>query len=690
VIAGAMIADPLLAALERLDRRLAAAVAAAEAAYGHGPGVDPYRGLYVAPADLDRLLAQTPGAPPFTTADAVGPWPDAGEDDHFARLAAALGLGAFELDVVLIALAPELDLRYERLYAYLQDDVTRRRPTVDLTLNLLCPSAADKLGRRACFTPEAPLLRHGLLRVVADAAHPDAPLLARAVVLEPQVVRWLLGRPGLDPRLAAGAELARPALPGGDGPLDPVREAGLVRLVRDARAAGQGLVLVFAGPAGSGKRLAAARLAAATDMSLLTVDLDRLASGVEDPLRTAATAARLHDAVLYLRGGADRETELRPVIAGLHERGGIAVLAGPRPLAGATAVVAFPPSDLAARRRCWRDALASAGLATDAGAVDALTARFRLGPDETAAAVALATGLARARQAAPGLDDLLAGARACATRDLGALARPVSPAHGWSDLVLPEDSLTQLRELCGRVAAGPRVLGEWGFGARPATGRGVTALFAGPSGTGKTMAAQVVAGELGLALYRIDLAGVVSKYIGETEKNLDRVFTATEGGGTILFFDEADALFGRRSEVRDSHDRYANLEISYLLQKMEEYEGVAILATNLRQNLDEAFVRRLAFTVHFPFPDEPSRRRLWAGVWPADTPLGPDVDLALLARRFKLSGGAIRNTALAAAFLAAADGGVVTMAHLLHAVRREEQKLGRAVGWNAGTVEASS
>jgi SpoVK/Ycf46/Vps4 family AAA+-type ATPase len=216
-----------------------------------------------------------------------------------------------------------------------------------------------------------------------------------------------------------------------------------------------------------------------------------------------------------------------------------------------------------------------------------------------------------------------------------------------------------------------------GFGAKLSTGKGVNALFAGPSGTGKTMAAGILANELGLDLYKIDLSQVVSKYIGETEKNLDAIFTGAENSNIILFFDEADALFGKRSEVRDSHDRYANIEISYLLQKMEDYEGVAILATNLRQNLDEAFVRRLAFSIHFPFPDEADRRRIWDGIWPDGISLAKDVDLDLLARQFKLSGGNIKNIALAAAFLAAADGGIVNMSHLLHATRREFQKLGK-------------
>ena len=201
-------------------------------------------------------------------------------------------------------------------------------------------------------------------------------------------------------------------------------------------------------------------------------------------------------------------------------------------------------------------------------------------------------------------------------------------------------------------------------------------LFAGPPGTGKTMSAQIIAAELGLDLYKIDLSTIISKYIGETEKNLERIFTEAESSNAILFFDEADALFGKRSEVRDSHDRYANVEISYLLQRMEAYNGVTILATNLRANLDEAFTRRLQFAVDFPFPEEADRLRIWQGLFPPQMPRA-DLDLPLLARRYKLAGGNIRNIILSAAYLASANGGVVTMEHLLHGTRRELQKMGR-------------
>ena len=228
------------------------------------------------------------------------------------------------------------------------------------------------------------------------------------------------------------------------------------------------------------------------------------------------------------------------------------------------------------------------------------------------------------------------------------------PVWGWNDIVVGDDVRRQLRELASQVEHRGRVYEPWGFGTKLGRGRGITALFAGPSGTGKTMAAEILARHLRLDLQRIDLAGVVSKYIGETEKNLRRVFDAAEASGAILFFDEADALFGTRTEVRDSHDRYANLEINYLLQRMEDYAGLAILATNRRSALDGAFVRRLRFIVEFPFPGGGDRRRIWERVFPAVAELDA-LDFGFLSR-LEISGGNIRSIAINAAFLAAADG----------------------------------
>jgi SpoVK/Ycf46/Vps4 family AAA+-type ATPase len=257
------------------------------------------------------------------------------------------------------------------------------------------------------------------------------------------------------------------------------------------------------------------------------------------------------------------------------------------------------------------------------------------------------------------------------------LARRIEPAYDWQDIVVAEDVLGQLRELADQVEQRSRVYERWGFGTKLGRGRGITALFAGPSGTGKTMASEILARHLRLDLQRIDLAGVVSKYIGETEKNLRRVFDAAEASGAILLFDEADALFGTRTEVRDSHDRYANLEINYLLQRMEDYAGLAILATNRRAALDTAFLRRLRFVIEFPFPGADERRRIWESVFPPAA-AQDDIDHGALSR-LELSGGNIRTIALNGAFLAAADDCPIGMSHLMRAAAREYTKLGQPV-----------
>jgi AAA+ superfamily predicted ATPase len=272
---------------------------------------------------------------------------------------------------------------------------------------------------------------------------------------------------------------------------------------------------------------------------------------------------------------------------------------------------------------------------------------------------------------------LAAAARRQGSAALVGVAQLVEQPFDWGDLVLPADRLQRLRALSDRIRHRALVHDAWGFAAKLGPARGVAALFTGPSGTGKTMAAGVLAADLGLELYRVDLSVVLSKYIGETEKNLARVFAAAEAVDAVLFFDEADALFGKRTEVRDAHDRYANLEVAYLLQRIEEHDGVVVLATNLRKNVDEAFLRRLQFVVEFPMPDRDHRRLIWEQVWPAAAPLDPALDLDLLADRFELSGGSIRNVAVEAAFAAAAGGSAIGPEHVRSALRNEHLKLGR-------------
>jgi SpoVK/Ycf46/Vps4 family AAA+-type ATPase len=312
----------------------------------------------------------------------------------------------------------------------------------------------------------------------------------------------------------------------------------------------------------------------------------------------------------------------------------------------------------------------------------ALANTFRLSGGQIHDAATTARNLARTRDPhAPQItrDDLHVACRLQSNRKLAELAQQITPHYTWDDIVLPSEQMEQLHAIAHHVQYRALVYDAWGFERKLAMGKGLNVLFSGPPGTGKTMAADVVAHTLGLDLYKIDLSGIISKYIGETEKNLARIFGEARSSNAILFFDEADALFGKRTAVKDAHDRYANVEISYLLQKMEEYEGVVILATNLRKNMDEAFVRRLHFTVEFPMPGVDDRRRIWQQIWPAAAPRDPDLDLEFMAQQIELAGGAIRNIALASAFLAAADGGVVTMQHLIRATQREYQKMGKVL-----------
>jgi len=432
------------------------------------------------------------------------------------------------------------------------------------------------------------------------------------------------------------------------------------------------------------------------ETKLLTARADHLLErpNARELSRLLLREAQLHNAVLYVSGLDDaRELESpmrrQDFLETLSQHRGITILAGKKrwaPLPGAAlAVQPIPFNVLNFAESCswWSAELARHGLTLEKASLELLAARFRLtaGQIRTALAGAMLESEWRGagQVSAPelSLDDLCSAARAQCGHDLGRLANKIEPRYGWDDIILPPDPLEHLREICAQAAYRTVVYGDWGFDRKLSLGKGLNVLFTGSSGTGKTMAAEVLARELRLDLYRIDLSQVVSKYIGESEKNLDRIFTAAENSNAILFFDEADALFGKRSEVRDSHDRYANVEISYLLQKMEEYQGISILATNLRQNIDDAFMRRLQAVVEFPFPDEEYRARIWKNVFPAQAPIAPEVDFKALAHEVQLAGGNIKNMALTAAFYAAAEGGVVCMEHLIQASHREHQKIGR-------------
>jgi Winged helix domain, variant/ATPase family associated with various cellular activities (AAA) len=630
---------------------------------------DPFRGLYLSAdgaAELLRpnleLVEPAVGAERLAAVEHAA---DAsGVPVRLRTMAQAFGLEPLDLDLLLVALAPDLDARFERLYGYLQDDVTRRRASVGLALELVGVRAAVAAGRDR-FSARSPLVGGGLVLVEEH----ERPFLTRPLRVPDRVTRHLLGGTDLDPVLVSLLAIPRACRVG-----DP---AQLARVM----AAGPRLCYLRERPDGAGRALAAASFALLGKRTL-ALDFERLGS-TEDAEALALAAfreARLQDAGL-VAGPVDRLFELGvPAVRLFAENDWMTVLTGSRTWDPAWSrsvplVLEVPSPAGSERGQMWADSLnGDADLGNDVGR---LTVQFRLGPEQ----IARAADSARIQSVLAGrpLDAtaLQQGARAQNTVGLERLARRIEPAVGWESLVLPFDTMDQLHELTARVRHRSRVLDEWEMRSGSARGRGITALFAGESGTGKTLAAEVLARELGLDLYTIDLATVVDKYIGETEKNLDRIFAEADYVNGVLFFDEADALFGKRSDVQDAHDRYANVEVAYLLQRMETFDGIAILATNLRANLDDAFARRLDAIIEFPVPDEAQRRLLWDLCLGARLPRAEDIDLDFCARAFELSGGNIRNVAIAAAYRAAEEDRAVAMADLIHGTRREYGKLGR-------------
>jgi AAA+ superfamily predicted ATPase len=645
---------------------------------------DEFRGLYIADTHVDALLA---GVAPETDDELRGldglieqvrRENAAREHDGLPlpRLCRTLGLGAFERDVVLLALAPEVALRWETIYAYVQNDVTKRRPTVELALDLFCRSPHEGFARRCAFAADAPLRASGAVRLLGDGQEPERTRLGRFLALDEHVADFLLAQGRT--QVAGRGRLLVPALTlGGLVVSDRLRG----RLAAACPLVAAGLPLVLTGPAGAGKEALAEAVAVELGRPLLRVYATDVLAGDPEPGGALGRDARLHGAVVHVvRAEALLDVASRPKATALLdalERAEVPLVltstVGWDPalkvFGGRIVSVEVDPPAHHARRDLWRCALDGDAAGVD---LDAIAGRFRLGPARIRDAA-----LEAARGAPPTTRSVLAAARAQSGQELRGLAERVEPLYGWDDIVLPRRPLQALRDACTSVRLRHVVYEQWGFEHRVAYGTGVNILFSGPSGTGKTMATQIVARDLDLDVFKIDLSTVVSKYIGETEQNLRRIFLAARASNAILFFDEADALFGKRSEVQSAHDRYANIEVAYLLQQMEEYDGVVILATNLSKAIDEAFARRMDHTIEFPFPDEEHRERIWRIVFPAEAPVADDVDVGFLARRFELSGGNIRNVALAAAFRAADAGRPVAMEDLIVGTLRELEKLGR-------------
>lgn len=656
---------------------------------GSDPSSDPWPGLVVSDAKVERLLQMGVPLPDVLDGNRsahAGPDDDAdkllsdveqeadaaeaaGQRLRLRTLQRRFGVDELSLDVFVAALAPELDRRFEQLYGYLNDDVTRRRVTIGVALELV-GLPLSSVASREILGPGSPLVRCGLVTLEGG----DRPWPGRELLVPDRVAAWCLGFDEPDPDVVDVLEIATDPEPGTE---PPEVAAALGRWLAEHG----GIVYLREAPGASGRWLGAMTWSAA-GYPALVCHLDRLPPGrAVDVAADAAREAALHDAGL-VAGPIDAvEGPPAAVVDALLRVPGGVILHGRAPWDASWSRVTpvvwqvpVPrPEELAPH---WSHALSGAPLAASLDAISA-TAQFRLSPEQVRRAAAVARSRAELTGAVIDAEALRAGAREHNNPGLERLAQRIEPAVGWTDLVVTESVGAHLQEIAARARHRNLVLGQWRMRPGGRRGQGVIALFCGVSGTGKTMSAEVLAGELGIDLYVVDLSSVIDKYVGETEKNLERVFSEADGVGGVLLFDEADALFAKRSEVHGANDRYANVEVAYLLQRMERFDGLALLSTNLRANIDEAFVRRLDAIVEFPMPDAALRRTLWERSLTPAVPRGDDLDLEFLATAFPLSGGNIHSVALSAAYLAAESGRPVTMPDVVRCLAREYRKLGR-------------
>ncbi|HEV2679219.1 MAG TPA: ATP-binding protein [Rhodanobacter sp.] len=672
--------------LARLDRLIEREVLRLRARYQLS--LDEFRGLYISDAQIDEVIAQAYANADLTDTRLADLYTDAtidsrGErDPRWEHMCRVFRLSKREEDLVLIALAPELDLKYETLYAYLNNDVTRKWPTTDLARRLLGDGSCYASEVDAALAPTACLRTTGIVHMI-DPPGMRPSLLNAGFAPNVALVRYLFGASG-----GSSGQTQSSSANDGDASLDAPLLQRLTELFTGSagETPDEPPVLVIQAATRYERESMAAALAQRLALPWRCIDVSAMRRDgrpVQAALAQSVFECRLQTALILIEGAetlAERDGQLAPELAGLLDLPIAPLLLAAQPhtpwrsLLGQrralSLVLGSPP--FATRVALWKKA-APAISAQDCAV---LAERFAFSARQIEATVSDAKDL-RILHGLPAVDAKLLrnAARQQMQSHLGALASKVECKLGWDDLVLPEEVLQRLREIAAAIRHRHRVYHEWGF-LGGGMGGGMKILFAGASGTGKTMTAGVIAHELDLDLYRIDLSGVVSKYIGDTEKNLDRIFTAASAHNAVLFFDEADAMFGKRSEVKDAHDRYANIEVAYLLQKLEEHAGIVVLASNFKRNIDEAFARRMHYVVDFPKPDAQQRERLWRRMFPAQAPLERDIDFAFLARQFELPGGDIRTISLDAAFLAAQEQGSIGMSHLVRALARQLAKQG--------------
>lgn len=689
--------DWVVPMLRRVDSRLAIAVEQIEAASTAEPGRSDLPGLFITSSDVERLLRSPLGACLYRSEPGSNPLPPLVDEGWrtWGRLQTSFDLDTFDLELLALALSVELDLKYQRIFGWLQDDLTRLRPSIGLAFGLLCQGPEDRMERLAHLDSEAPLIRHGVLRLSADPHQHEPPKLGWYLVPGEGVLPHLLGRTTLGDRLAHFARRVHPTIELSDVPVSDALRHGIGQIVAIRLDHGPSIRLRLRGPEGSGQGKIAESIASALGQPLLIIDLPVSAPDPETvraDLRLGVRYARMHGCVLLLDGmdrlAFEAHGWMESIVSEqLTDFPGVAIVNGSpdgpwfadrQPRDCLTFTIDLPPIDGSDREPVWRNTLENVGIALGTRDIEVLANRYRLLPGQIANAVHTALGIAAWEGSSEvSASVVMNAARRQSYADLHSMAQVHIPDRGWDDIVLPVDQINQLHEICDHVEYRHVIHHQWSRAHRTARPDGLNTLFSGPSGTGKTLAAEIIAGALDLDLATVNIAHTISKYIGETEKNLDRIFTAAEQSSVVLFFDEADAIFGKRSQVKDAHDRYANLEVGYLLQKIENHEGIVILCTNFRSNMDDAFARRLNHVVEFPFPDASLRCHIWQKHLHDRIPQAGDLDLTLLAHQFEITGGSIRSIVLNACVFAAAERQPVSMRHIIRATCREFQKMGR-------------
>ena len=593
------------------------------------------------------------------------------------------GLNTTERILLMMCLAPEIDTSFERLYAYIQDDISRKYVTGHLAASLFANISEGIIAPEQSFLPEAPLFKFRLIKreLIGNSS---ANRNSTPLKINSRIADYLMG---INRQDETAAEFMKPLIA-----VYPLPERYIHIINRLNNLLNTNKIQFFprainlTGSDTITRRNIAAKLC--EEMRILPYILKQQ-QAVSSGIKVKELISLLERECLLLPGAIymedyeseDNNDQVKILTQEfIEEFRGFFILGSSKPRNAEREIlnITVPKLTASEQKEFWKMQLNDQGTYSDEN-INALVEQFDFEPDMIAKAVTsyrLKNNLEKNdNEFSP--EDIWAACREQSQNDLEDLAQSIVPCYDWEDIVLPKETFEQLRDIASQVAHRSLVYEKWGYGVKLSRGHGISALFSGPSGTGKTMAAEILAGHLKLNLYRIDLSAIVSKYIGETEKNLKKVFDAAERSGAILFFDEADALFGKRSEVKDSHDRYANIEINYLLQRMEDYRGLAILATNMKTLLDQAFLRRLRFHVDFPFPSTEYRNRIWQKSFPEKTTLG-NIDFNFLAK-LEIPGGNIKNISLNAAFLAADNGCIIQMDHILKATKREYSKIGKMI-----------